>query len=137
MASFLVIGSVLVLLLIGGAYFVRHNLSPAPKTVDPIVEQNDETPDQLPGDDKNKENDKEDTKEEPVAGGNDSTSTQQPKEEAGNTTGSSAGSADNAQTTHNLPETGPGSSLLSGVALGILTAVTVAYIRSRQLLTSL
>lgn len=138
--GFVIVGSVLALLLIGGAYFVRHSLMPSDRNSGPVAQKNEA--DGEPDVDISDSNAPERSDDESAESHQDDSTTQQP---AGDTSGQSAG--DSIPTTGNtgedelepdaLPQTGPTGAVLSGIMLGVLTALAIGYRRSRDLATSL
>lgn len=124
--SFVIIGGVLVLLLVGGTYVVRHMLAPAATNPAPVAQKDDSSSNTKKDEstpDANKPNENNAPKTD--------TSTPSHTDTATLPSGSTA---PEAQT---LPTTGPGDVLTSGVMLGGLVASVAIYIRSRRELASL
>jgi LPXTG-motif cell wall-anchored protein len=108
--GFLIIGGVLTVLLLGGAYYVQQRATPAPATAD------------------NKPADKKDTaKTDEEKKGTATPATEAPKQEASQATPQPA-----APSTGELPKTGPAETLSSLLGLGLLSGMFVAYVRSRR-----
>lgn len=115
--GFVLIGGVLALLLVGGAYLVRKNTAlPADTGAAPETAQTEKKPEK--------------TEEKPQSA---------PKKEDKQTN-------NNAQKepeaipgagADELPKTGPAQTVLTIVMLGILVAVSVSYVQSRRLTSSL
>lgn len=122
--GFVIIGGVLALLLVGGAYFVRHTLSPTDEREEPVVSQND-------GDDSAQSSD-----DEPDASKEKDEQTDEEATLPGRTDANSPSSQDN-EALDDLPQTGPEGSLLAGILLSGIVAVGTAYKRSRDITTSL
>lgn len=131
--SFVVIGGIMVLLLIGGAYLVRHTLAPA-MNKDTSVAQKDE-------------GSSSDTKKDQTTSEDKSTSDEgtAPKTDE-NTDATTPGQTEQPSTlpsgsatpeTHTLPTTGPDGALVSGVMLSSLVGIAALYVRSRRELASL
>lgn len=125
--GFIIVGGILALLLIGGAYFVRNNLVPAnEQPATPSQEENSS------GDD---------SEWSPVDDSDSSTENDEQTDETislpGRTEDGNTAAEDSGQTPNGLPETGPANVLLSGMLLGGLIGAGVAYKRSRNLFTSL
>ena len=135
--SFVVLGSIMALLFVGGAYMVRHNLVPGERSPQ-IASSGDEgepptntKPNPAPGDDHSR-----------------GTGHSEPKTPASDTKHGTEGSgADKAapqsassggeQTSNGLPTTGPSSMFFAGIMLSSLVALLMSYMRSRRFDTSL
>lgn len=115
--SFIIIGVVLVLLLVGGAYFVRQKTqSPsgnAPVTTSP------QTKAPAASDNKN-------TSDKNGAASPDSSSKQAVSPDTTDKSAASGGSS------NHLPQTGPTETFSALVVLGLVSGVVTAYIRSRR-----
>lgn len=117
--SFLIIGGILAVLLIGGAYFVQQRTShpaptPAPTTTQPSTQPSAQSSDK---DKKVAEEPKKDTPAQEA-----------PKKEA--PTPATPPAAE-------LPKTGATEAISSILGAGLLTGVIVAYVRSRRSLVAL
>ena len=115
--GFVLIGGVLALLLVGGAYLVRKNTElPADTSVAPEMGQTEKKPDK--------------TEEKPKSA---------PEKEEKQTNNNAQKEQDNipATGTDELPKTGPAQTILTVVMLGILVGVSVSYVQSRRLASSL
>lgn len=132
--GFVAIGVVMALLLIGGAYVVRHNLEPI-ATNSPVAvtdekgqpsSQEDKTADQ-PSEDTTDET----TKDESVESAPDNSPSQTNDSTPSGQTSVEAGS------TEHLPETGMGDVLLSSLFVGSFAGIAFVYLRSRSLPSSL
>ena len=133
--SFAILGGIMALLLVGGAYFIRQRLAPAERNPQVAITQEDKKPTEQASDKEVQEQ-----KEEPTApdrpaesnvpvrnGSSDSESATTP---AVPSTGN--------QPADGLPSTGPsGGVLVAGGMLSALVAVIVAYLQSRRLGTTL
>lgn len=129
--TFVIIGGVLALLLIGGAYFVRHNLTPTEPEGDSTSQQTtDEGTDGQVPEDEAGESDSQDGR-----GFEDESTEQLPDEDdsepADETPLPVAGNQGGDITPDNLPETGTTGGLFAALMLGSLAALAVAYSRSR------
>lgn len=138
--GFIVIGSVMALLLVGGVYFVRNYLSPETDRGPVAVENGSESQeDQEPA-----------PEEEPAAPEEESEPDQEEGADQGGDTGTPAPeqpSDDEAQpqtevprggaSPENLPETGLADTLLTSLALSGVVAAAIAYKRSRDISVSL
>jgi cytoskeletal protein RodZ len=111
--SFVVIGAILVLLLVGGTYFVRQKLS-----------VNAQTTGQSPDTSQPKSSDQTDTSKEPA------------KKEEPATPEATQPTAPPQATTSTppaaLPQTGPVETLSVAIGVAFLTAAFTAYVRSRR-----
>ncbi|MDB5177786.1 MAG: hypothetical protein JWO61_169 [Candidatus Saccharibacteria bacterium] len=116
-ASFIIIGVIFVLVAGGLLYWARHSTSPAPET--PVVT--------LPGPQKTDDSNKPDTNEtKPEDSSSSTPSTSQPE----TTTAPQAG-------VDQLSHTGPTETSLQLLVLSVLAGVVVAFVRSRNLRSSL
>lgn len=143
--GFIAVGSVMVLLLIGGVYFVRQNLMSETDSDPVAVEDIDTDVDNGTGtsDDKDTETSKEESSSQYGSAYQEkqedddtedaiTTPPEQPTDtEALPGTGSSTVSPDT------LPETGLSSTVLTSIVIGGVVAAFVAYLRSRALSVSL
>lgn len=135
--GFIIIGGVLALLLIGGAYFVRHSLTPAEPESDMISQQTtDEDTGGQPSEDEADESQSQDGQ------GSEDEPAEQPaddddSEPAADESLPAAGSEGDGEIPGSLPETGSASGFIAALMLGGLAALAVAYKRSRQLPSSL
>lgn len=150
--SFVVVGLVLVLVAMAALYFVRHN--GADQSSVPIFAENtDDSRDpgaqegrsQQSTDSKNTEAKKDDKKPSSDAENKPKNDVDKSKNQSTGDSGSGSGDAKNGQSTpgsnaapsdskgSNLPTTGPEDTIGSVVAASSLTALAVAYYRSRQL----
>jgi cytoskeletal protein RodZ len=140
--SFAILGGIMALLLIGGAYFVRHNLAPAERTPQvATTDQQDDSSEQNQDDDKPAPaNNSDKPKETPAPQQNvvpkapDSTNNNSSSESA-QTPRPAPVAGD--QSSGGLPSTGPSSALFGGFMLSGLVALAVAYAQSRRILASL
>lgn len=111
--SYVIIGGVLALLLVGGVYFMRQQAaSPQPaEGPTPVADQpaKEPTPEQ--------------------------TQPEEVKPEA--STGQPAPQQAQPPAASGLPQTGPAESIMALLALGSLTAAVIAYMQSRRRLSSL
>lgn len=119
--SFVIIGGVLVLLLVGSTYAIRHLLMPVSNGSMPVAQEDESTS----GTDKSNESSVPKTDEKA------DTST---PSQTDNTPLPSGSTAPEAQV---LPTTGPADVLVSGLMLGSLVALVATYVRSRHELASL
>ncbi len=136
-ATFIVVGVVLVLGLIGGVYYVKHGMSHATdsasitatapsdsttkddaKAVTPPVASSDAT------------SKADDTPTKTTAPGTDSSSSTEPSNPS-SSSAPAASSNDGTRTSDALPETGPADAMVRLVAVTMTTFAAVAYIRSR------
>lgn len=115
--SFLVIGGVLTALLVGGAYWVQQRSTRSETTQAPIAVQ--------PADQTTKQEEK---KPAPVAE-DKKVAVETKKEEAKKEAPKPAPAA---PSTAELPRTGPAEMISSIVGAGLLSGVSVAYMRSRR-----
>lgn len=136
-ASFVVIGAILALLLIGGVYAVRHSLLPAREGASGVVNQpeDDTVAKDTPSTQGEEANPKDDSKEETEKDNSVAGTTPKQDESESPTTVTPAPS--DAAQPGTLPETGPGASLLNAAVLSVLVAAALVYARSRQLPSSL
>ena len=117
--SFVVIGAILVLLLVGGTYFVRQKLS-----------VNAETASQTPDTSKSNPSDQTNTSKEPTKKDEPAKTPESPKPTPAQpstppqTTASTPPAA--------LPQTGPAETFSIVVGVALLTATFTAYVRSRR-----
>lgn len=140
--GFVIVGSVLAVLLIGGAYFVRHQLAANTDLDDePVVTQNsagdsgdttkDAKEDAKPSDDESKQaesgNDEEQAEGVVTLPGSAENPTDESEEK----------DEEDAPAVTDLPQTGPADAVLSSVLLGGVAGVIVAYKRSRDAVSSL
>jgi LPXTG-motif cell wall-anchored protein len=114
--SFLIIGGVLTALLLGGAYFVQQRSADS-KSAPVATQPSDESKDPAK---------KEQTTPTPPATEDKKVATETPKAETPKATPQQSTPATE------LPTTGPAESLSSLVGLGLLAAMTTAYVRSRR-----
>ncbi len=140
--TFAVLGGIMALLLIGGAYFVRHNLVPAERTPQVATsEQQDNSSEQNQDDDKPAPaNNNDQSKETPAPQQN--VVPQAPDSTNKNNSGESTQTPPAApvavdQSSGGLPSTGPSSALFGGFMLSGLAALVVAYGQSRRTSASL
>lgn len=132
--SFAVLGGVMALLLIGGAYIVRHNLAPAERDSRVATsEQQDESSEQNQNDD-----------EPAPADNNDQEEASAPRQDAvpgntNNTNTSGEGTetprptpAAGDQSSSGLPSTGPSSAFFGGLMISGLVGASAAYMQSRR-----
>lgn len=136
--SFVAIGSVLALLLIGGVYFAKHNL--APKDDKQRLAQQDES---VGNDDKTKDSDEVgsseegDVRQDESASQSDRVDSDEGDDQAEEGALPVAGSSEGDSDPEVLPQTGPGDTLVSAAMLGLVVALYVSYRRSRNLASSL
>ncbi len=125
--GFVIIGGVMALLLVGGAYLVRHNLNSTSDGA-PIAVENDTEPEQ-PADDDAVTPDEEqpDAQEEQDDASQDSTASDEQSPSVHADTGSP----------EHLPQTGPGETIVGALLLGSIAGAAVAYKRSRDAIASL
>jgi LPXTG-motif cell wall-anchored protein len=116
--SFVVIGGVLILLLLGGVYFVRQRTS--------VEAANQPTP--APTSDQSKTESDKPKEDQPVK--------EEKKEESSSETKSSTDSS-SSNTTTALPQTGPIETVTLLLVPALLTGTFAAYIRSRREFSSL
>lgn len=125
--GFVIVGGILTLLLIGGAYFVRNNLVPA----------NEESPTSS----QEETSSGDDSEWSPVDDSDASTENDEQADESislpGRTEDDAVTPEGGSQTPDGLPETGPANMVIVSVMLGGLIGAGMAYKRSRHLLTSL
>jgi hypothetical protein len=135
--SFLVIGGVMVLLLVGGAYALRRFIVPSDGSG--LISRQDEnetkteTPDKTTNEPpKDTESTKNEDKEADVDGSG-SGQVQQPTE----TPAEKETAVNGNPATGNLPATGPEDMVLQGILISSLVAFAAVYLRSRQAAASL
>lgn len=121
--NFIIVGVVLALLVVGGAYFIRQKTRVAPEQV-PAPAPTTVTP---PETDHSKDSDS--TNKQPVP------STGSEKKQPSSRQQSTPAASDKSAKTKELPHTGPVQSLSTILGLGVLSYVAVAYVRSRRALT--
>lgn len=126
--EFVIVGGIMALLLVGGAYFVRHTLMPADQSTGSTAAQDDdesassdETADNTAG---------EQSTDAPAQQDTSVTDAESSSDESATSTGSD-------QSPDSLPQTGPTESIVTGLLLGCLVAAVAAYKRSRGLSISL
>ncbi|HMI08869.1 MAG TPA: hypothetical protein VK497_00525 [Candidatus Saccharimonadales bacterium] len=118
--SFVVIGAILVLLLVGGTYFVRQKLFVS-------ANSNGQTPDtSQPKPSDQTDTSKEPTKKDEPAKTPDASQPAQPAQPSSpqQNTASTPPAA--------LPQTGPAETLSVAIGAAFLTATSIAYLRSRR-----
>jgi cytoskeletal protein RodZ len=111
--SYIIVGGVLALLLIGGVYFIRQQAA-APQPIDQPTPATDQQVREPAPEQAKPEEAKPETSM-------DQSAPQQAQQPAVN----------------ELPQTGPAESIMALLALGSLTAVMIAYMQSRRHLSSL
>lgn len=121
--GFVIVGAVMALLLVGGAYVVRHTLMPADTDRTSVAEKDKDTS----SDDSKQDTTvapKDDTKDTSSdAGKNTNETTNQP---------SATPPQSATEDTHTLPTTGPSDGIMSGLLLSSLVGVVAMYMRSRR-----
>lgn len=122
--GFVIIGAVMALLLVGGAYVVRHTLKPNDTDRTPVSRQDTDSSQAEKKD--TTVAPKDDTKDTPQDVDKDTT----PAPSQPDTTPHHLD--DTAQDTHTLPTTGPSDALASGVLISSLVGVIAMYVRSRR-----
>lgn len=129
-ASFIVVGALLVLVTVGLLYAVRQQPESGEIAKEPEIT--------LPGADNNTDNQNRDDKT-PAAdegGTQDKTSTDE-SSTTDETTDDETTEGDTETTVDEIPQTGPADTMMQLVAVGALTAVSSAYYRSRKVRHSL
>lgn len=140
--SFLVIGVILTLLLIGGVYYARHNLlSGSQGSGEVSLDSNQDEANNEQSDDESTVSDNDSSE---IEEGDSTTDTSNGNESQDNPdpvpVEIPSGMSDDSEelnegadqpNAERLPDTGPTSGLVSALTLSILTATAVAYIRSR------
>ncbi len=134
--GFVVLGGIMALLLIGGAYIVRRNFPPAEIGSEIAVSdergessnQSDENKPSTPAPNDNQEGEGSSPKPSTVPGGvnNNTDSSNQ------TVTPTEKSPAVDSQNSSGLPETGPSSVVFAGLMLSGLSGLLVAYIQSRR-----
>lgn len=126
--SFIVVGVVLALLLVGGAYLVHRHNNPAATPTPTPAEDSQEAATEESDPDESSEADTDSSTEtdqsDQAASDNSSTSEESAESQADLPTGSSS--------PDNLPETGPTDNGLGLVGAGSMAAASVWYWRSRR-----
>lgn len=129
--NFIIVGVVLAVLLIGGAYYVRQKTQTSADTASAPA----------PSADQKTNSSQNSSKKQPAPSqssdaSKDKTTNGDDKKTAPAQTSAPAqapaSSTPPAATSNQLPQTGPGQTLSSIVALGLLGYMTVAYLRSRR-----
>lgn len=136
--NFLVLGSVMAILVVGGAYLIRHNLAPAergPQIAAPgdRGESPKQTPNNQPAPAPKNDQPAGPNNTEPKTaqnGDSNNSSTQ-------NTKTPQSAPTDNRRASNGLPTTGPASAPFAGVMLSSLAALLLAYVQSRRIHVSL
>lgn len=124
--GFVIIGGVMALLLVGGAYLVRHNLAPASDSEPVAVEESGSASETQEEEAAKPEDDEPDVVDDHQQHAEEEPKNEQPSQtEAG------------ADSPEHLPQTGPADVLIGGLLLGSITGVSIAYKRSRDALSSL
>lgn len=119
--GFIIVGGVMALLLVGGAYLVRNTLVMNGETAQSPVTDTA----------------KDDATEQPSSGAGGGESTDEEVALPGPADSGDSQSEQKAEAPADLPQTGPAGTLLTGILLGGLVAATLAYKRSRSSLFSL
>jgi hypothetical protein len=125
--GFVVVGGILALLVIGGAYVVRHSLaSTSERTPTPAQEGTNTEGDsaQAPVDDSSSSTENDESTDESVS-------------LPGGTEDDTVSSEGDGEVPDGLPQTGPANIVAGSIMFGSLVGASVAYKRSRRLLTSL
>ncbi|HEV7952285.1 MAG TPA: LPXTG cell wall anchor domain-containing protein [Candidatus Saccharimonadales bacterium] len=118
--SFIVIGSVLAALLIGGAYFVQRRAAPAGTTQEPVAVQ---PATQSPSEGDKKSTPPADDKKAPAETKKEPTPVKEAPKPAPQATPPAA---------NELPQTGSAGMISSVLGVGLLSGATIAYVRSRR-----
>lgn len=130
MASFIVVGAVLVVGVLGGLYYlkIQHDNNLAKDSGTPQVSKSNTSG-------TSKDNS---TSGKKATTDNSSKGTASTNNKPDTSSSASTGSSDSSSTTSgtnnskNLPQTGPSETILSGVVLALVTFSTVGYMRSRR-----
>lgn len=131
--EFIIIGTVMALLLVGGAYFVRQNLTSADQgeelvSLDNGEEESSNTPDES-SDSTDDDKSQSESEETPATDQEDQTENESANGLDGS--GQIPQTGQETEAPESLPETGPADVVLSGLLLGGLAAVAAVYLRSR------
>ena len=131
--EFIIIGSMMALLLVGGAYFVRRTLMSADRSDEIATSQEDTS------EDTSDETSEEKGESQPDRNGTvEKDADNKPEDESSQQdTSGDQPSDDKDNAPDNLPQTGPADTLKGGLLVGGLVAVGAAYKRSRDSVTSL
>ena len=132
------------LLLIGGAYFVRHNLAQTGEET-PVVVDNGSTSepstegstDVDEGESTNSSSNQGESTPEGVSPDSSTSAPGEPMHTESSNTADHQTESSGSSTTDNLPQTGPGDIVVAGLLLGSIVGVLAAYVRSRALSVSL
>ena len=123
--GFVIVGAVMALLLVGGAYVVRHTLMPADTDRTSVAEKDKSTS----SDDTKQDtaaDPKDDTKDTPQDAG------KKPDEITNQPSATTPAPQSTVEDTHTLPTTGPSDGIMSGLLLSSLVGVVAIYVRSRR-----
>ena len=126
--GFIVIGGVMALLLVGGAYFVRQRLAPTDRNGGTVAQEANDEESSEASDEEQNEDEQADT---PPA-----EDEQEPATEEGDDSPIPLTGQEN-ETPENLPETGPEDTLFAGFVLAGIVFSATSYIRSRDAASSL
>ena len=140
--GFAIIGGVMALLLIGGAYVVRHNLDSVAEEAPAAVEEspedevaeNSDTESEQSSQDENQDQQEDTPDFIPGASSEDDSDTTSQTDQP---TVETSPSETTANSEHNLPQTGPGEVIVAGLLMSGAIGALAAYLRSRTLATSL
>ncbi len=125
MVSFVIVGVILALLLIGGVYFIRRSLAPTSDGVPSSSENETDTTKEVDSTD-NTDQSSDESLDIPDISLPGRTDNETPD-----------GQGNTEQLPADLPQTGPTDVLLGGILLSGIAGAGVAYKRSRKLRTSL
>lgn len=133
--SFVILGGIMALLLIGGAYVVHHNFAPAEKTPQIATSgEGDGSSKQTPNNNQTAPAPKSDQSGEANRSESGATpdNTNSYNSSTQNTEKPQPTPASGGQTSNGLPTTGPSSALFAGAMLSSLVALLMAYMQSRR-----
>lgn len=127
--GFVIVGVVLALVLLGGAYFIRNNLSTS--TDSTVVEDPEISEDDLGGD--TSETDETSDQEAEDEG----RTTIMPGVSVGDEEGTQADEFTDRTSQHDLPQTGASDVFAASLVLSVIAGSSAAYVRSRRASVSL
>jgi len=136
-ASFMIIGAVLVLVLLAGLYYLKSRQieegSARPVATETEKPQEDKTPEaKEPTSDTKQETDAKKDEKQQAPATSDKTTEEQPQKEAASAENDKKESHPTVTKSENLPETGPADAGAQFVAVVALTISSVAYVQSRR-----
>lgn len=126
--SFIIVGSVLAVLLVGGAYFVRRQLA-VNDGAETVITDNSSRNGEAPSE--GTEEDSDDTNT--GTGWNNDNTTDEVTKDSEDSNNAASEDDENTPTVSDLPETGPADVLLGSIMIGSIVGTGAAYQRSRRL----